>query len=202
MAKAKQPGRSVYDKLRLSSPNRKCPFCNHRSVKTLDHFLPKEHFAAHAVNPWNLVPSCSDCNNQKHARIAVHPDELLLHPYYDDVTEHRWLFATVEQSVPAVTRFDIIAPPALGELASRVEGQFALLGLDELYSIEAANELASRRHRLGELRRDAGADQVRQYLEDEARSAGRADQNSWRFTALEAWSLSDWFCDGGFEPEG
>lgn len=202
MVKSGQPGREIYDSLRLSSPNRKCPYCNHRSVKTLDHFLPKESFSAHAVNPWNLVPSCSDCNKEKLAVIPAHPDELLLHPYYDNVAEHRWLFARVEQTAPAVTRFEIRAPSALGELARRIEGQFALLGLGELYSAEAANELVSRRYRLTELLHDAGGDQVRQYLVGEARSAGQADRNSWRFAALDAWSASVWFIEGGFAQEG
>ena len=203
MVKDGQPGRPIYDRLRLSSPNRRCPLCNQRAVTTLDHFLPKENFSAHAVNPWNLVPSCSDCNKLKLAVSADAPEGLLLHPYYDDVSDERWLFAAVEQSEPAVTKFEIRVPVNMpADIAPRIERQFQLLGLGELYSTMAANELVSRRYRLAELLRDSDPEEVREYLSDEARSAGHADNNSWIFSTLEAWSESDWFCQGGFSHTG
>lgn len=52
--------RTFYERLRLSSPFRVCPFCMHRPVRTLDHYLPKAEYGAYAVLPANLIPCCRD----------------------------------------------------------------------------------------------------------------------------------------------
>ena len=65
MAAQGSPGRTIYDAIKLASPNGLCPLCGQRVVATLDHYLPKSRYAALAVNPANLIPACSDCNKAK-----------------------------------------------------------------------------------------------------------------------------------------
>jgi hypothetical protein len=55
MAGKKGPGRHVYNAIKLLPKQGICPFCDHRPVLTLDHFLPKRLFPALAVTPDNLV---------------------------------------------------------------------------------------------------------------------------------------------------
>jgi hypothetical protein len=71
MVPPKSRGRVVYDRLMASASNGICPLCGQRTVGTLDHYLPKTKFPAVAVNPLNLIPTCSDCNKAKDDEITA-----------------------------------------------------------------------------------------------------------------------------------
>ena len=177
--------------------------CAHRAVTTLDHHLPKAHYPALAVAPLNLVPSCSDCNKAKLARVPHAPEDVSIHPYFDDVDSERWLFAEVLEVAPASIRFRV-EPPAAWEalLAERVRRHFRGLNLSALYGSEAAEELLNIRHLLATIHATGGADEVRLYLEEHAESCLAGRLNGWRRATYEAWAESDWFCDGGFAEVG
>ena len=197
------PGRTIYHKLRTSSPNRRCPYCNQRSVNTLDHFLPKQRHSALTVTPANLVPSCTDCNKDKLTRGAGAAEETYLHPYYDDVSQYRWLHADVIEGAPVAVRFYTVAPPDCDPILSeRIAFQFRTLGLANLYSSQAADEFSGRQMRLAGLLHDGGAGEVRAYIEEEYQSQAENDANSWRSACYDAWLSSDWFCEGGLLEVG
>ena len=128
MAKKGQPGRKVYDEIKMLPENDTCPFCGHRSVSTLDHILPKGRYAPFTVTPVNLVASCSDCNKAKGDRGPTQPVDTILHPYFDDVTDRQWLFASVVPRVPAAVHFRVQQVQQWSNvLNARVVNQFALL---------------------------------------------------------------------------
>lgn len=58
-------GRKYYDQILSSSPKNRCPLCGVREVSTLDHYLEKSKYPYLSVSPYNLVPSCKDCNYGK-----------------------------------------------------------------------------------------------------------------------------------------
>lgn len=192
------PGRTVYHKLRTSSPNRRCPYCNQRAVSTLDHYLPKQRHSALTVTPANLVPSCAECNKDKLTGGASTAAETYLHPYYDDVSQYRWLQAEVVEGTPVAVRFLTIAPVGCDPvLAARIAFQFRSLGLADLYSSQAADEFFGRQVRLAKLFEGGGVDEVRAYIAEEYQSQADNDANSWRSACYDAWLRSDWFCEGG-----
>lgn len=202
MAKQGGPGRSIYDDIFAAAKGR-CPLCAHRTVTTLDHHLPKAHYPALAVVPLNLVPSCSDCNKAKLARIPHAAEDVSIHPYFDEVSGDRWLFAEVVQVAPASVRFRVEAPAGWDPLLTeRVRRHFRGLKLSSLYGSEAAEELLNIRHLLLSLQGSGGADEVRAYLEEYAESCLSGRLNGWRGAAYQAWSGSEWFCGGGFVPVG
>lgn len=193
------PGRDVYDALLTSAPQGKCPLCVHRTVSTLDHHLPKARYPALVVAPLNLVPACSDCNKSKIASLPANASEELLHPYFDDIDDGRWLFAEVIHSRPAVLLFFVQAPTYWSNvLKLRVERHFQTLGLGRLYSSEAAEELLNIRHQLLSLHRSGGLVLVRNDLRGRAESCEQARWNGWRTATFHALADCDWFCDGGF----
>ena len=112
MAKEKVPGRPVYDRLKASQDI--CPFCGQRVVSQLDHYLPKANFPVLSVVPYNLVPSCSDCNKSKLSDVPNSEEEQIFHPYYDDVTTEQWLFAEVVEGTEVTLCFYVEAPDAWG----------------------------------------------------------------------------------------
>lgn len=64
-----------------------CPYCNYftRTVRQLDHYLPKSIFPSFAITANNLVPICKDCNEDKDNYYSIKKEGMLLHPYYDNV---------------------------------------------------------------------------------------------------------------------
>lgn len=199
MAKKGAPGRDAYDTLFTSAPQGKCPLCGHRTVSTLDHHLPKAHYPALAVTPLNLVPACGDCNKVKLASLPTTASEETLHPYFDDITGDRWLYAEVIETEPAAVRFLVNAPVHWGAvLTARVELHFRTFGLAKLYSAEAADELLNIRHQLQSIHAAAGPAMVRAEMEERAESSRVIRLNGWRTATFDAFAGSAWFCDGGF----
>lgn len=196
-------GRPIYDALMALAPNGRCSYCGHRRVRQLDHFLPKAKYPAFSVTPLNLVPSCTDCNKDKLAGDADVIEQIPLHPYFESVDDLPWLQAEVLEGPLAVFVFSVSEDADLDECdKQRLVLQFNQLGLDELYAAEANDLLCSIRLTLRKQHDIDGAHSTKIYLEDEFLSA-RADRlNSWRTAFFEAASMSDWFCDGGFDdPE-
>ncbi len=199
MANGSGPGRPVYEEIKNSAPNGRCPLCGHRQVKTLDHYLPKSRYPSLAVSPVNLIPSCSDCNKAKMDLVPKVPTENPLHPYFDNLGVEPWLIGTVIEERPSAVRFAVV-PPASWDpvLAARVRRHFEVLELAVLYGSEAAEELSGLRHELILMSDKAGSSVVRSELEARAVSREMVRPNEWRAAAYRAWANSAWFCEGGF----
>lgn len=73
-----------------------CPMCGAAHPKSLDHFLPQDHYPEFAVFSLNLVPSCMSCNGHR-SSTANQPNAALpmLHPFFDgEYLDVEFLFAT------------------------------------------------------------------------------------------------------------
>lgn len=203
MVPAGSPGRVFYDEILAAPPFGMCPLCGHRIATTLDHYLPKMAFPSVVVAPNNLVPACKDCNVLKLDQASAEDGEQFLHPYYDAIGTGRWLDATVFETSPASVAF-YADPPADWDpaLKGRIEFHFKQLGIGELYATQAAVEVSRHRSRLEKLFDVGGSDAVRSHLEGEAETSEKANPNSWQSATFRALSLSDWYCAGGFIPDG
>jgi len=194
MAAQRSPGRTIYDAIKLASPNGLCPLCGQRVVATLDHYLPKSRYAALAVNPVNLIPACSDCNKAKSDAVAD-----TLHPYYDNIENELWLRAELNEVRPVSVRF-LVDPPAswTAVFADRVARHFRVFGLNKLYAVHAAQSVSGMQRRLSELATHGGPATVRAHLADEAASWRAVHLNSWQVALYDCLAGSDWFCLDGF----
>lgn len=199
MAKKGQPGRPIYDQIKLLPEGDRCPLCDHRNISTLDHVLPKNRYPIFAVTPINLVGACADCNKVKLDVAPTGAGDTVLHPYFDEANDQQWLIARVVQTMPAALTFHVIGVDEWDDvLNARIVHQFDLLGLAGLYSSQAARETTDIRQNLQRHFDYGGAAAVRAELECqwESRQANRV--NSWQTATYEALAESDWFCDGGF----
>lgn len=181
MAKKGQPGRPIYDQIKLLPEDNRCPFCDHRNVSALDHFLPKTHYPVFAVTPINLVGVCAECNKAKSDIVPENAANTLLHPYFDRVSDRQWLFARVVPMTPVALRFHARSVDVWDDvLNARIAHQFDLLGLAHLYASQAAREVTDIRQNLQRHFRNGGAEAVRTELEYqwESRKANRV--NSWQ----------------------
>jgi hypothetical protein len=199
MAGKRGPGRAIYDAIKLLPKGDRCPFCDQRNISTLDHVLPKMLYPSLAVTPHNLVGACMECNKVKLDIAPNTGEEVILHPYFDDITADQWLIAKVIRQNPCAIVFNINRPPSWNNMTeARARRQFGLFKLPYLYSSEAARELANIRHNLQTHFRAGGIAAVRHELirQWKSRRANRA--NSWQTAMYEAISHDDWFCGGGF----
>lgn len=200
MARKGAPGRPVYDRLLMASPDMRCPLCGQRVVSTLDHYMPRKFFPALSVVPINLVPACSDCNKLKLAGIAADANEQLLHPYFDNVDAAQWLHARVDESSPASLEFSVRPPDGWSKVTiARVRHHFSVLKLGSLYRSHAAAELSNIKYSVSSLFQKAGSNAVRDHLTTEAESRRRAQLNSWQTAMYFALAASTWYCEGGFQ---
>jgi 5-methylcytosine-specific restriction endonuclease McrA len=198
----RSPGRSVYERLMSAARFGTCPLCGENSARTLDHHLPRAHFAAVAVAPSNLVPACRDCQSAKLETFPSSAGEQTLHPYFDDAEVERWLIARVVETAPPAFVFDVDPPAGWpAEKHQRHERHLSVFQLKTLFACAAARELVNMRWRLRALHAVGGAAAVRSHLAGEAASRRAAWLNSWQTAMYEACASSDWFCETGFALE-
>ncbi len=199
MAKTGTPGRPYYEKLKSSAPHAICPLCGHRTVSTLDHYLPKTHFPSLSVVPFNLVPACSDCNKLKLSVVPKTTEEQTLHPYYDDATSEQWLFAEVIEDTPVSIRFFVKDIDEWSDvLNARIKTHFNIYDLGSLYISQAGTELANIRLQLNNILEKSSAENVREHLLESFQSRNNNHRNSWQTAMYIAMADNEWFCNGGF----
>ncbi|BCJ51862.1 HNH endonuclease [Actinoplanes sp. NBRC 14428] len=195
----KSTGRSIYEKLKLAAKEDRCPLCGHRDVSTLDHYLPKTVIPALAVNPYNLVPACSECNKIKRAIMPRVAEDATMNPYFDSFDDELWLVSDVLRTVPASFRFRVSRPASWDDVTSaRAMKHFEVFDLAQLYSTQAARELVNIRYSLNIVSGVGGERAVQDHLAREAASRIAAHLNSWESAMYSAMSVQDWFCRGGY----
>jgi hypothetical protein len=199
MAGKEGPGRAIYDQIKLLPKGDRCPFCDQRNVSTLDHILPKTLYSNLSVTPLNLVGACMECNKKKLSTAPLTANEVVLHPYFDDISKERWLTAVIIQQSPCAIIFGITRPASWNDTTNaRARRQFSLLDLASLYSSEAARELTNIRYNLDIHFNAGGVIAVRSELLRQWESRKAARLNSWQTAMYEAAAHDLWFCNGGF----
>lgn len=191
-----EANREYYDKIMLLAPNGKCPYCQQNIANNLDHFLPKAKYATFSVSPYNLVPSCSECNTDKAVSTFSTYLEQPFHPYYDDFDDCIWLKAKLIENEEVAFSF-FAEPPETIEMvkAERIIKSFSKkgFGLNDIYKVHAAEVYQSCFHRIKILFNKGGKNlavmRLIEYIEDERSIA----INSWKAAMYQAIIDSDWY---------
>ncbi len=69
-----------------------CQNCTINSVNSFDHILGKTAFPEFAVNPYNLFPSCTECNGHKSSQFMEGQHRRFLNLYLDALPIQQYLF--------------------------------------------------------------------------------------------------------------
>ena len=140
-----------------------------------------------------------ECNKTKRDIEPALASDVVLHPYFDDITAVAWLKADIVECVPCAVVFRVEPWGAwTAEMLLRVQNHFALFGLDQLYSAEAAREIAGIRHNLEKHFTAGGAVAVRDELVRQRDSRVAFRLNAWQSALYDALAQSQWFYSGGF----
>lgn len=181
LLRKKSDARRYYEKLKLSTPFRLCPLCLHRTVQTLDHYLPKAQYGAYAVLPANLIPCCRDCNSDKDTFAPEDRASTIIHPYFDKLDASAWLGCEIDKHAGHCTvSFYINSGNVTDELRSRLTAHMNLLQLYELYDIEAAREINEMAGLLKTTLDASGLDGVKNLCESMAASRSVLAENYWK----------------------
>lgn len=197
-----QGGRPYYNAILSSAPYGKCPLCNHRVATTLDHHLAKADYPDLIVTPINLIPACKDCNTIKDTYSPGTADKETLHPYFDNIEDRQWLFASVNETQSVAINFFVSPPEGWTVLlGNRTINHFSTFEIEKLYSSHAGEELLNIRYQLQKLFDSSGPDGVKEHLHENYLSRYANNKNSWQTAMYKALSDSDWFCNSGFNLE-
>lgn len=191
--------RAVYDRIRNSAPNNRCPLCGVGNVAHCDHHLPKSLYPDLSILPTNLVPACHFCNDKKHAKYPATAAQQTFHPYFDQhLLRDSWVRATLNPGPPPVLVFDTAPPPAWPPIdRDRVRRHFDVCGLAITFTTNANDELPILRDRLTRLANSGGAVAVQQFLNEE-RDLHLVRPNSWQYATYRALAADAWFVNGGY----
>ena len=191
-----QGGNYYYEALMLLAPHEKCPYCGQRTVKTLDHYLPKSKYPTYAVTPYNLVPSCSDCNLGKLAASHSIEEEQSIHPYYDDFTDEVWIMAKLIEEEPIAFAFYAGEPQSWDDKKiERVKNHFKEFKLDEVYKSYSGEEYIACENRVKKIYIKGGKDPAIEYLEECIEDKMDIRKNTWQAAMYKAIINSDWYWD-------
>lgn len=186
--------------------SKKCCMCGHRDVGQIDHYLPYSAFPELSAFTLNLVPVCAECNKTKlNTYLRADGGPAFLHAYRDDLpATEQFLIAQVEIGDTVAIDFSVAHTSTMpASVFETLQSHFYLLGLADLYGGQATEMLFEKLVPLYEHSADGGSDEVRKYLDREARGAvARRGPNHWRPVALRALAANIEFCDGGFTALG
>lgn len=175
----KSPGRKFYDQIIMSPPHGICPICGVRPISNLDHYLPKAQFPTLQVTPQNLVPSCRDCNFDKHTYVISKAEDAPLSPYFDDVSKDRWLAVELLPSQSVLYYAD--SPSSWPKiLQARVKRHLKLYNLEILYGSNAVREICDFILLWKKIYHEAGLNSLCHYFKENRDSAEANELNSWR----------------------
>lgn len=195
----KSPGRKHYDELIAAVPHKRCPYCGERRIKSIDHYLPKAKFSLLAVTPANLVPACSDCNHAKGSYQPSDTEPALIHPYFDDVENSRWLFAIVNPATPPAVDFEVRDTNLTDEkVFERLRAHFRVFELELLFKAHAGQVINELDARLPAVYYSGGAASVREHLLEESKYRSIGRENTWQRALFEGLADSDWYCSEYF----
>lgn len=179
-------GRAYYDKI-LAGASGKCAICNIGVASTLDHYLPKVEYPTLCVFPANLVPECQSCNKNKGDFIQRENEKMLLHPYFDDLSDIIWIDARlVFSSIIGIEYYNSYASDPV--IASRISLTIEKYQLFPLFAIQANSDISNNMSMWRNQLQNIGADQLRIYFSMCRISREEEDLNSWSsalYRALE-----------------
>ncbi|RFZ90275.1 hypothetical protein D0C36_20985 [Mucilaginibacter conchicola] len=88
--------RNEIERLQPQQLRTTCQYCTLTSNESMDHYVPKDEFPEYAVNPLNLFPSCSKCNQHKSFVWRNNEKRTTLNLYTDQLPDDQYLFVEVK----------------------------------------------------------------------------------------------------------
>lgn len=189
--------REYYLQLLRQNKHDLCAYCSAREARTLDHYLGKASFGVFAVLPANLVPACDPCNQERASREKKTKSTAnTLHPYYDDVSEIRWLRARIiDRNGPVARLYADTAAIPTPYLRARAAEHLSALKLKTYFKAKSAQAIAGLDDILPQIRARDGVSAVVEALRTRATERAVGRENCWERALFEALAEDTWYLD-------
>jgi len=177
---------SYYSSILSHAHKNKCPICELIAPSTLDHYLPQKIYPLLSVVPANLVPECSLCNGAKSTYVGSCLEEMLPHPYFDDLSNVEWLKVRLifdEGILPIYSNGYAGTNPTLDK---RISLMIKTYKLDERYEDMAGDIIAGSIGDWKETLSLTGKEHLKEHIEGQKRSAERQSINNWKVAMYKA----------------
>lgn len=169
---------------------------------TKDHFLPSSTYPNFYVLPWNLVPTCGDCNRAKSNISPKKNIENLPHPYFNvPLFKKNWLKVEIEKCKPLkykLTYDDLLSASE----KQMVQNHIAAYKLDEVFKRHMSVLFDELEDGLRETFVNNGSANLRLFLNGERQKAFVSPlklKTYWPinidYVFISGLYDSDWFCD-------
>lgn len=100
--------KDTIDSIQPYTVSNTCQNCTINSVNSMDHVLGQAEFPELAVNPLNLFPSCTQCNNYKSASFVKNGNRRFLNLYTDTLPTERYLFLNIFREADGVLNYNFV----------------------------------------------------------------------------------------------
>ena len=121
-----------------------CPICGMKPVRDWDHYIPRSVMPEYSIHLQNLIPTCGECNGQKHNGWLEKGKRMFFNAYYDkavDLKDVLQVNVSIKEDLPAVT-IKLRTPVDGEEENVRITiSTIEKLDLIRLYWQEKANEV-------------------------------------------------------------
>ncbi len=189
-------GKKYYSEILAIPQNNLCPLCGARIVSTLDHYLAKSKYPSLVVTPNNLIAACRDCNFDKSDLMFTSKEDETLHPYFDNIDDHRWVYCDIIESYPIGFKYSIKMVETIDKtLYKRIKNHFEVFNLELLYSIKASEMISGIETMLRRLYARTDKEAVRLQIEEDMISREIKSLNSWQSAFYRGIYHSEWFFD-------
>jgi hypothetical protein len=190
-------GRTFYESIRgVDEP---CGTCRVRKARVVDHYLPRSIYPAYAIQPTNLVPICSDCNDRKLDEVPSPARVHFLHPYFDHLGDDGWLVARVTDGPGRPVAFSVnrgyIANPGLEQ---RAIAHMEYFRLSTAFAKHAGDFLVDHVYILDRFLANHGPSKVSDHLFELSDSSRAGGAHPWIAASLAAWAADERFCGGAW----
>lgn len=183
-----------------------CPYCESSvGLMQIDHFLPKIDYPFLSLDPLNLVPCCSACNQRKSTITfeCNNSESIFFNPYVDDFDDGTWLKATIQHGdfpdgLPPIVFSTTDKPDTWSdEKYMRLIFTFKNLKLADCYKNLWVSFMCSKKSMFSKGLKCKR--QSKQLIQDCLDESGYYDiKNYWKTIGLEAALSDDRFLDIGF----
>lgn len=191
-----QKNRKYYDEIMMLTQDKLCAYCRKNGANTLDHFLPKARYVVYSVTPYNLVPSCSNCNHDKLDSTFLQYSEQPFHPYYDEFDDVLWLKARLIENPEVSFQFYTDTSEVKDKVkAQRIELSFSDKGykLNKVYLEHVPAEYRVRLKSILRQYRKGGKEAAVEYLNESIQDEQSVMLNSWKAAIYQAIIDNEWF---------
>lgn len=117
----------------------RCPICDKiwgYDDKTLDHILPKSLFPQFAITPYNLVPTCSTCNDRKNDDYGKDEFTGVFNPYFHGVSLPKYMNCDINASNGVLEVNVYLKPFNECEIQDEIKYKRLKYWFDKLYNLD------------------------------------------------------------------